>query len=399
MLQKITKLILSSALAVLVVSCSSVPDKPLYTPSEALNDYRQNSFAEYLTGTRQWLQQNRVFISGNHQQELEANMPFEIQPAETVTGPRKGILLVHGLGDSPFYFRDIGAALSEQGFLVRTLLIPGHGSRPGNLLLAEYKAWQDAVRHHTRLLQQDVDEVWLGGFSTGANLVTVEAIENDQVSGLLLISPALVPGTALTSLLPVVNLFTDWLDQDPADGNYTRYSSVATNGATQYYYSSRAVRRQLANKLFEKPVLMAMSGDDGVINPVAARELFQERFTHPDSRLLWFGNSEQQSDPRIISFNTDLPAQRISNFSHMSLLFNRENDYYGLNASQRMCDNGQTEAAEQQCRDGAEIWYSVWGHQEADKIHARLTWNPYFELLTDNMQRISSTKQENYAAQ
>lgn len=257
--------------------------------------------------------------------------------------------------------------------------------------LARYRDWRSIVQHHTQLLKREVDEVWLGGFSTGANLVTSEALENSEVAGLLLISPALIPGNLLTKLLPIANLFSDWLDKDSIDNNYTRYSAVSTNGATQYYYSSREVRSQLKQATFNKPVIMAVSADDNVINSHAIKQLFQHRFSHPRSKLLWFTNQLNtfNKDHRIQQFNSKLPQQRISNFSHMSLLFKPTNPFYGRNGKQRICENGQSEVLEQVCIDTEQLWYSNWGYTEPEKIHARLTWNPYFDEIISALHKAS----------
>jgi alpha-beta hydrolase superfamily lysophospholipase len=42
----------------------------------------------------------------------------------------KALVLVHGLGDSPYSFRDIANHLAEQDYLVRAILLPSHGSLP-----------------------------------------------------------------------------------------------------------------------------------------------------------------------------------------------------------------------------------------------------------------------------
>ncbi|MEZ9465093.1 alpha/beta hydrolase, partial [Vibrio splendidus] len=74
----------------------------------------------------------------------------------------KAVLLVHGLGDSPYSFKDIATHLAEQGYLVRTVLLPGHGSRVGDLMQPSLEDWQGVVAHHTQLLEQEYDSVWLG---------------------------------------------------------------------------------------------------------------------------------------------------------------------------------------------------------------------------------------------
>src|SRR5690606_2204589 len=93
------------------------------------------SFADYQAKTRQMVAERRSFQSDDHAAEIRYNTPQEWRPDEQSPSPgaQRGILLAHGLGDSPFSFSDIGPALARQGFLVRTVLLPGHGTDPADL--------------------------------------------------------------------------------------------------------------------------------------------------------------------------------------------------------------------------------------------------------------------------
>lgn len=108
---------------------------------------------------------------------------------------------------------------------------------------------------------------------------------------------------------------------------------------------------------------------------------FQERFPHPASRMIWYGEppSDLTDIARVIVRPDRLPQERISQFSHMGILFNPQNPLYGRKGSIRICWNGQAEDAMKSCEGGHPVWFSDWGYQERGKIHARLTYNPYFE--------------------
>ena len=371
--------VIVATLAFLAVGCSRAPDEALFQPSIALPDYQQENFEDYVNETKIWLEENRVFLTDNIQVEIEANAPFEIAPKERKS-PSKGILLVHGLGDSPFIFRDLAKALFTDGFVVRAILLPGHGSRPADLTLPKFDDWKDIVEHHAELLSNEVDEVWLGGFSTGGNLVAAYAANHDNIKGLLLFSPAIVPRDFLHVISRFANYIIDWVDFDPHEMNYTRYATLATNGAALFSRSVGEVNKLISEKTYDKPVLIAVSESDSVVNSKAVVQLFRTRFTHAGSRLIWYGEDKIE-DSRIINLPASLPAYRISNFSHMGLLFDPENPYYGQNGSQLICDNGQSEDAEIECPTDERRWYSSFDYVEDGKIHARLTWNPYFEHL------------------
>lgn len=48
--------------------------------------------------------------------------------------PSRGIVLMHGLADMPASMRDIAQGFSDRCFVAHSLLLPGHGARPAELL-------------------------------------------------------------------------------------------------------------------------------------------------------------------------------------------------------------------------------------------------------------------------
>ncbi|MNN85093.1 hypothetical protein D3C81_2023380 [compost metagenome] len=63
----------------------------------------------------------------------------------------------------------------------------------------------------------------------------------------------------------------------------------------------------------------------------------------------------------------------------MGLLFAPGNPQYGERGILRICLNGQPSNATRACEQGVLTWYSDWGYREEGKVHARLTFNPYFD--------------------
>lgn len=359
---------------VLVAACSNKELRPEYQHAPSLSAYQQSSFSAYLKETRAWLSQHRYFLTDDRSLELNRNSPFSLEPEGE---SRKGVLLVHGLGDSPYSFVDIAQSLRSNGYRVRTLLLPGHGSKPGDLQLANVVDWQALVHHHTQLFSQELDELWLGGFSTGANLVTIEALENHNIAGLLLFSPAFKPKSGWVQLAPAAAWVVDWADKE-LEGNSVRYDSLAMQGAASYYQSSENVRAALSQHAFRQPVFIALSEADSVVDTEAVIELFSQRFKHPSSRLLWYGERSLNLQ-RSQEFSMHLPEYRISTASHMSPLYAPDNAYYGQQGTQRICENGFSRTDKERCLAGEPTWYSGWGYSASDKLHARLTWNPYYQ--------------------
>lgn len=401
------KVLLVLATITMLINCTQVPKHPLYEQSNGRYiGTGFNSFEAYQSATRSWLENNRIIIGQDKDAEIEMNMPFSIEPVSSLVqkgkgqnnlsqergdeGKSKGIILVHGLGDSPWSFRDLAQEFANKGYLVRTLLLAGHGTRPADMLSVNDSEWVNLVREQISILKNDVDEVSLGGFSTGANLVTSYALNDPDIQSLFLFSPAFKSDSEYDFLTPLAAALKDWIfTPSPSEiDNQVRYSTVPLNAFAQYYQTSASVQELLEIKTFDRPVFIATSEADSVVDVQETVTLFEQRFTHPESRLAWFGSNLDTQDSRIEIYPGRVPEFNISNFSHMGILFAPTNSYYGQSSPYRMCRNGQTDSQKAQCEQGSEVWYSAWGYQEEGKAHARLTFNPYFEQMMKQIEQV-----------
>tara|TARA_B100001063_G_scaffold56723_1_gene50744 strand:+ start:7104 stop:8267 length:1164 start_codon:yes stop_codon:yes gene_type:complete len=386
----LTKLLL---LLILIFNFSFALEKnPLYLSSKTLPKFNQENFLKYVNENKEWLESNRIFLTKNQELELFLNSPYERKPINQKAS--KGILLVHGLSDSPAYFHNLTQELVSQGFLVRTILLTGHGSKPADLINVEFKQWENLVKHHIKLLEKEVENLWLGGFSTGANLVTSYALQNEEdISGLLLFSPGFASNQS--TLLPfskIGSFFKTWLFQNDNSKNILRYESLSMNASNLYYQSLKKVEEGFDNKNFSKPVFITISEDDSVIESKEIVSIFTSKFKNSKSHLLWFGRENNFKDKRIIHLPSYLPNQNIANFSHLSVLFKKNHFFYGINNEFKMFRNGQDKIYNSS-KD--ELWYSAWGLKEEGKYFARLTWNPYFEKTIEHMTEVINSNKIN----
>jgi alpha-beta hydrolase superfamily lysophospholipase len=125
------------------------------------------------------------------------NRTFVIEPQGKPVG---GILLLHGLTDSPYSLRSIGLALAGRGMRVVGLRLPGHGTAPAGLLAFEVEDLQAATQLAMRDLRAslaDGQPVYVAGYSNGAALAVSYALDSledpslPRAAGLILISPAI----------------------------------------------------------------------------------------------------------------------------------------------------------------------------------------------------------------
>lgn len=161
-----------------------------------------------------------------------------------------------------------------------------------------------------------VKHIYLDGFSTGANLVLDYAYNHPTVAGLLLCSPAFRSNSSFDWLTPWISWMKPWL-LNPSGGrplqNTVRYLTVPTNGFAQFCRSSQLAREHLHQRPYPKPVFMAVARYDSVLDTDSLWNTFRTRFTHPASRLLWYGPYQRR--PPLNSAFSAAPTDSLSSAS------------------------------------------------------------------------------------
>jgi alpha-beta hydrolase superfamily lysophospholipase len=186
------------------------------------------------------------------------NRSYVSSPAQI----RGGVLLLHGLSDSPYSLRHLAARYEQAGFVVIAPRLPGHGTLPSGLLEVRWQDWSAVVEVAARELRQRIGPgkpLHVVGYSNGAALalqyaMDVAARDDGQlprVDRLILLSPMIgvSRGAALAGLLPVFGRIpyfaqSRWLDNLP-EFNPFKYNSFTFNAAAQSYALTTHVQAQV----------------------------------------------------------------------------------------------------------------------------------------------------------
>ncbi len=356
-----------------------MPPESFPSPAADFNEYRER-VEKHLT---------KVSLPHRTTSQIALNVPFEKKASPDVMYRGK-FLLIHGLNDSAFVWRDMASALANRGYDVRVILLPGHGSHPRQMLEVSYKLWLSVVRQHFTLWNTDDTPIFLGGFSLGGVLATVLALENTDVDGLLLVSPAYV--SQLNSYLRwawLYRRFRPWmfggmiLEDNPA-----KYNSIPINSVDQYYRATRYLNRKWRRSL-DLPVMMVLTADDSVVDIDAVRHIFENKFSNENRLLLMYGNEgvEARSEREIVR-RSDYPELRILNQSHLSLINAPDNELMGRNGSLLVC-NGNTPDVFFGCMAAQGHWFGAQHTPSPDQASvARTTYNPDFDGVLDTFDRV-----------
>ena len=184
------------------------------------------------------------------------NRSFEMIPSQ-ING---GILLIHGLTDSPYSMRSVAQVFYENGFYVLVLRMPGHGTVPAALTTVSWRDWLAAACVGVRHVRQQIGPdrpFFLGGYSNGGAvslLYTLRSLNHtafDRPDCLILLSPALAVSKnarlaqwlKLPSVLPYFEK-SKWQSVGPEYDPF-KYNSFPMNGAEQSHKLSKQIQTLL----------------------------------------------------------------------------------------------------------------------------------------------------------
>jgi esterase/lipase len=316
-------------------------------------DFATGSFADYLAWSDRRLRAARPELDDGLLAELG---PFRLEPfrAEAAgrrppvlqncpvspTHPyRNGIVLTHDLLDSAYTMRALGQYFQERCFLVYGLLLPGHGTRPGDLLATGWEDWVAAEQFAARELAREAENVYLGGHGAGATLALLEASGNAGVDGLILFAPILdtranprqAGGAALGWLAPAAR----WAEVIPAYSIY-RYESVPYSLTDDRNDLVQAAQAALPNRPFEVPVFMAASSQDATAGIEAILTYMADRI-HPLSHLVLFDRKEASTAPGRTVMNSHMAEIDMLSLAHSSVAIPIDDPEFGWYGASRDC--------------------------------------------------------------
>lgn len=293
------------------------------------------SYADYISSMRDIIAETRTDITASNQDRvIHANSPAEFVPSATPIN--NGILLVHGLLDSPLSMQSLFEHYKAQNFLVRSLLLPGHGTVPGDLLAVNMEAWINSINYAIARCKEQVDNLYIAGFSTGANLALLQGHLDPAVKGLILIAPAIKIKNPLAPLSRWHKTFArlgqrgQWICRTK-ENDFAKYQSFTFNSVAQVVQLEKTIAQYERAHFSDTPIFMVVSDDDETIDPHAAETFFTQQ-THPSSRLLIYSNKRtSHTDPRIELTPSNDPEHNILDYSHICLVIAPEHSHYGIN--------------------------------------------------------------------
>jgi alpha-beta hydrolase superfamily lysophospholipase len=251
------------------------------------------------------------FNPGGALQRLAAEAPYNRSFRLTPAQPRGAALLIHGLTDSPYSMKALAESLQSRGIAVTVLRLPGHGTLPSMMTEMSYRDWHAAMR----IAAADVAKrapsggpFYIGGYSTGATLALLYAIESLRGPALrrpdrvLLISPAieLTRVAALANIIDVASVVpipvlekVRWQEVLPEYDPY-KFNSFPVNASRQVNRATRELQSELAHesesgRIAQMPSVVAwQSVVDSTVGATGTVDVLFAKLRGPQHQLVLF---------------------------------------------------------------------------------------------------------------
>jgi carboxylesterase len=215
-----------------------------------------------------------------------------ILPAPAGAPPRPAILLLHGVGNCPWEMGHVATRLQRAGYPVLAPRLPGHGTRPEDLLAHAPAAFTAFARHQVRRATElgANGRVIAGGSSFGGLLATL-ALEEEPltVAGAFLLAPffdtrpeglaraacdlshAAESAATLTDLLADIP-YAAYVPLADAPSRHPEWSFWYTRYPTRFLCTATALADHARGRasLIRAPLLVITSEADTVISSDAA---------------------------------------------------------------------------------------------------------------------------------
>jgi esterase/lipase len=361
------------------------------------------AFADYVARNRDMLSRAHAG-SADLEKIVGGNAPFELKPPGSPAGQqkpyRRGVLLTHGLTSSPYTMRHLAEFFQQNSFRVMVILLPGHGTQPGDLLDVTWQEWAKTVAYGAYKLAEEVDEVYLAGYSIGGALSVYHSLRDSRVRGLFLFSPALriTPWAAWANLHKLYSWLipsAKWVDIKP-DLDIYKYESLAKNAAAQTYALTKALNARLQQgRGLDIPVFTVASADDITVKTSAILE-FMAHAHHSTNKLVLYTTEPEKFPPgipadRLELVNSAVSAQKILSSAHTAVVMSPEDEHYGIAGDYSNCIHYYPDDMEKYSACIKNPSTDLQGELTVKNLKAgilrRLMYNPNFAALKVSMKR------------
>lgn len=285
----------------------------------------------------------------------------------------------------------MGEYFQSHCFLVLGVLLPGHGTRPGDMLISTWEDWRRDVDFATKLVADRVERLYLSGHSAGGTLSVLEATRNPDVNALVLFAPAMgITGASkyagAVSQLGKIFPGAAWFEAEPDDAVY-RYESFPFKAAAETWELIQATQNELLSHPLDIPVMTVASAQDATVEVQATFD-FMAQQTNPLSHTLLYAQHDLPPYYRTRVVDSNDPDNGILSVGHLGLMTPPDHPWYGRDGSYRYCSHyyGEEGDAYARCKAGQRDFYGETTEENLGYgLIERIAFNPFYDDLLDEI--------------
>ena len=121
-----------------------------------------------------------------------------------------GVLTLHGFTGVNEELKPLVEALENEGYETRNPMMPGHGTRPEDLMKVTWKDWARTAMENYKQLRENNNKVFVVGHSMGGTNALFLAEHAMELDGVITLAPALFIRDWRTRFIPVVKRVMKW---------------------------------------------------------------------------------------------------------------------------------------------------------------------------------------------
>ncbi len=211
----------------------------------------------------------------------------------TFKGKKTGCVLIHGFTGTPWTLEELGAFLVQRNILVSIPLLPGHGTKPSDLIGISWKEWVEVCRLEVEKMQRRCDEVFLIGLSMGGTIALLLATEI-VCNGVITLSAPVTLSSFVVKLLPFLHFFIRYWKKKPfsfpsSPPSQIGYDRYPLEAVLEFIKLLDHVRNLLVD--VNCPALVIHAKNDREINSLNA-ELIYNSISSTDKHKILLGSSD-----------------------------------------------------------------------------------------------------------
>ncbi len=219
-------------------------------------------------------------------------------------GATRAVLMVHGFVGAGTNFGELPERLASQGFRVRVMRLPGHGTSPRDFEKVQAEELVEAVKSELADLKRQHGRVFLVGHSMGGTLSTLAAAQ-EGADGLVLGAPYFgvthhwYYGLPAETWISIAQPILRWLykgelfiqvNRKEAKSNIVSYSWIPMGGLETLAELGHRANSPATLEKVRTPVLLLHGPGDVAASPSAAADAVS-KMASAEKRVVWLERS------------------------------------------------------------------------------------------------------------